>query len=46
MAAQVTVINTSFQRTIVKVTPGKYISDVMEEACKVWNLDASKYTLK
>lgn len=46
MASHVVVIDTSFRRTTVKVTPGKYLSDVVEEACQKFGLKASNYTLK
>jgi len=46
MASHVVVIDTTFRRATVKVTPGKYMSDVLEEACEKLNLIASNYTIK
>jgi tether containing UBX domain for GLUT4 len=46
MSAHVKVVNTSFQQATIKVTPGKYLSDVIEEACKGWKMTASNYTVK
>jgi tether containing UBX domain for GLUT4 len=46
MASHVVVIDTTFRRATIKVTPGKYMSDVLEEACAKLNLKASNYGLK
>ena len=46
MAAQVTVIDPSARRQIVKVTPSTYLSDVLQEACTKFRLDANQYGLK
>jgi tether containing UBX domain for GLUT4 len=46
MASHVVVIDTSFRRTTIKVTPGKHVSDILEEACVKFGLNASNYGLK
>lgn len=46
MASHVVVIDSSFHRTTVKTTPGKYLSDVLQEACIKFGLDARLYGLK
>ena len=46
MASHVVVIDTSFRRAQIKVTPGKYVSDILEEACTKFGLKASNYGLK
>ncbi|EKD21365.1 uncharacterized protein L3040_000599 [Drepanopeziza brunnea f. sp. 'multigermtubi'] len=46
MASNVVVIDSSFRRTVIKVNPGTYMTDVLEQACKKFNLDASRYGLK
>jgi tether containing UBX domain for GLUT4 len=46
MASHVVVIDTSFRRTTIKITPGKYVSDILEEACAKFGLKASNYGLK
>jgi TUG ubiquitin-like domain len=46
MASHVVVIDTSFRRVTIKVTPGKYLTDVLEEACGKLNLKSSNYGLK
>ncbi|MCJ1243919.1 hypothetical protein MMC30_001116 [Trapelia coarctata] len=46
MASHVVVIDSSFRRTTVKTTPGKYLSDVLQEACAKFGLDASLHGLK
>ena len=46
MASHVTVIDTSARRAVVKTTPGKYLSDVLQEACTRLGLNASQYGLK
>lgn len=46
MASHVVVIDTSFRRHNIKVTPGKYVSDILEEACAKFGLNASNYGLK
>jgi tether containing UBX domain for GLUT4 len=46
MASHVFVLDSSFKRTQVKVTPGKYLREVLEEACKSRKLNPEEYTLK
>lgn len=46
MASHVFVLDSSFKRTQVKVTPGKYLREVLEEACKSRKLKPDEYTLK
>ncbi|KAL6896146.1 GLUT4 regulating protein TUG domain-containing protein [Trichoderma longibrachiatum] len=46
MSSHVVVIATDLRRTTVKVSPGTYLSDVLEEACKKLGLDSNKYLIK
>jgi tether containing UBX domain for GLUT4 len=46
MASHVVVIDTSFRRTTIKVNPGTYVSDILDEACKKFGINASNYGLK
>ena len=46
MATQVTVIDPAARRQVVKVTPGTYLNDVLQEACTKFRLDSSQYGLK
>ncbi|KAH6610857.1 tether containing ubx domain for glut4 [Trichoderma cornu-damae] len=46
MASHVVVISTDLRRTTVKVSPGTYLSDVLQEACKKLGLDSDKYLVK
>jgi tether containing UBX domain for GLUT4 len=46
MASQVYVLDSSARRAAIKVTPGKYLSDVLEEACAKLGYKASNYGLK
>ena len=46
MASHVVVIDTSARRVTIKTTPGKYLSDVLEEACSKFVLTSSQYGLK
>ncbi|OLN82049.1 Tether containing UBX domain for GLUT4 [Colletotrichum chlorophyti] len=46
MASHVVVIGTDLRRATVKVSPGTYLTDVLEEACKKLNLSSDKYLLK
>ncbi len=46
MASNVVVIDSSFRRHTVKVTPGKYMTEVLEEACKKFNIKSENYGLK
>jgi tether containing UBX domain for GLUT4 len=46
MATNVVILDSSFRRLTVKVTPGKFLSEVLEEACDKWKLNASNHGLK
>ncbi|KAL7942407.1 GLUT4 regulating protein TUG domain-containing protein [Trichoderma barbatum] len=46
MSSHVVVIATDLRRTTIKVNPGTYLSDVLQEACKKLNLDSDKYLIK
>jgi len=46
MASTVFVVDSSAKRTQIKVTPGKYLREVLEEACKSRKLSPEGYTLK
>jgi tether containing UBX domain for GLUT4 len=46
MASHVVVIATDLRRTTIKVTPGTYLIDVLQEACKKLNLPADAYLVK
>ena len=46
MSSHVVVIDTTFRRTTIKVTPGKFLTDVLEEACGKLGLKATNYGLK
>lgn len=46
MASSVYVVDSSFKRTQIKVTPGKYLRDILEEACASRKLSPEAYTLK
>ncbi|KAF9879076.1 UBX domain-containing protein [Colletotrichum karsti] len=44
--SHVVVIGTDLRRATVKVSPGTYMTDVLQEACKKLNLSSDKYLLK
>lgn len=46
MASNLIVIDTSARRATIKTTPGKILSDVLQEACNKLGADASRYGLK
>jgi TUG ubiquitin-like domain len=46
MASHVVVIDTSLRRVQIKITQSKYVSDILEEACKKLGLEAGNYNLK
>ncbi|KAM0437513.1 hypothetical protein ACHAPT_001877 [Fusarium lateritium] len=46
MASHVVVIATDLRRATVKVTPGTYLTDVLEEACRKLGLSSDKYLVK
>ncbi|KAI9851111.1 MAG: hypothetical protein M1838_004446 [Thelocarpon superellum] len=44
--SHVVVIDSTARRAVVKVTPGTYLSDILQDACKKLKLTASQYGLK
>jgi hypothetical protein len=46
MASHVVVLDTSLRRATVKLNPGTYMTEILEEACKKWGLKSSNYGLK
>ncbi|KAH7137151.1 GLUT4 regulating protein TUG-domain-containing protein [Dactylonectria estremocensis] len=46
MASHVVVIATDLRRTTIKVNPGTYLTDVLQEACKKLNLSSDRYLIK
>ncbi|ETI29279.1 hypothetical protein G647_01732 [Cladophialophora carrionii CBS 160.54] len=46
MASHVVVIDATARRTQIKTTPGKHLSEVLEEACAKLGLNAAHYGLK
>ncbi|KZF24616.1 putative UBX domain protein [Xylona heveae TC161] len=46
MSSHVVVIDSSARRAVVKVTPGKFLTDVLHEACTKFGVDSNQYTLK
>ncbi|KAL4978032.1 GLUT4 regulating protein TUG-domain-containing protein [Aspergillus desertorum] len=46
MSSHVVVLDSTARRATVKTTPGKYLTDILQEACKKLGLDASQYGLK
>ncbi|KAM4059434.1 TUG ubiquitin-like domain-containing protein [Hirsutella rhossiliensis] len=46
MSSHVVVIATDLRRTTIKVSPGTYLIDVLQEACKKLNLTSDKYLLR
>ncbi|KAH7133513.1 GLUT4 regulating protein TUG-domain-containing protein [Dactylonectria macrodidyma] len=46
MASHVVVIATDLRRTTIKVNPGTYLADVLQEACKKLNLSSDRYLIK
>ncbi|ATZ46310.1 hypothetical protein BCIN_01g09340 [Botrytis cinerea B05.10] len=46
MASNVVVIDKSFNRATIKVTPGTYMSEVVSEACKKLGKKSTNYDLK
>jgi len=46
MSSHVVVIATDLRRTTVKVSPGTYLIDVLQEACTKLNLSSDKFLLK
>lgn len=46
MASSVYVVDSTFQKTLIKVTPGTYLREVLEEACRKKKLNPESYLLK
>lgn len=46
MSSHVVVIATDLRRTTIKVTPGTYMTDVLQEACRKLNLPGDKYLMR
>ncbi|KYK55397.1 UBX domain protein [Drechmeria coniospora] len=46
MASHVVVIATDLRRKTIKVSPGTYLIDVLEQACKELNLASDRYLIK
>ncbi|KAL8388364.1 hypothetical protein RB595_009291 [Gaeumannomyces hyphopodioides] len=46
MSMSVVIISTDFRRATVKVSPGTFLIDVLEEACKKLSISSDKYMLK
>ncbi|CAK3850414.1 Hypothetical predicted protein [Lecanosticta acicola] len=46
MASHVYVVDSAFKRTQIKVTPSKYLREVLEEACKAKKVNPESYALK
>ncbi|PHH67266.1 hypothetical protein CDD81_3035 [Ophiocordyceps australis] len=46
MSSHVVVIATDLRRTTIKVSPGTYLVDVLDEACKKLKLSSDKYLIK
>ncbi|KAF3389556.1 Tether containing UBX domain for GLUT4 [Penicillium rolfsii] len=46
MSAHVVVIDATARRATIKTTPGKHLTDILQEACSKLGYDASQYGLK
>lgn len=46
MATNVKVVGTDLRQATVKVNPGTYLTDVLEQACQRWGLPPGKYLFK
>ncbi|EAW10209.1 putative UBX domain protein [Aspergillus clavatus NRRL 1] len=46
MSSHVVVLDSTARRATIKTTPGKYLADILQEACAKLGLDASQYGLK
>lgn len=46
MSAHVEVVSTDLRRAKVKVTPGTYLVDVLNEAARKLNLNGDNYIIK
>ena len=43
MASHVVVMDSSARRAVIKTSPGKFLSDILQEACAKLGLDSSRY---
>lgn len=46
MSSHVVVIDSTARRATIKTTPGKFLTDVLREACAKLGADPSQYGLK
>jgi tether containing UBX domain for GLUT4 len=46
MASQVTVIDPTLRRIVIKINPGTYLSQVRDQACEKFRLDPGQYSLR
>lgn len=46
MASHVVVVDSSARRAVIKTSPGKFLSDILHEACEKLSLDSSRYGLR
>ena len=46
MASHVVVVDSRARRATVKTNPGKYLNDILDEACQKLGLDSSQYGLR
>ncbi|KAL4781209.1 GLUT4 regulating protein TUG-domain-containing protein [Aspergillus varians] len=46
MSSHVVVLDSTARRATIKTTPGKYLTDVLQESCRKLGLNASQYGLK
>ncbi|KAL4755274.1 hypothetical protein BDW72DRAFT_56860 [Aspergillus terricola var. indicus] len=46
MSSHVVVLDSTARRATIKTTPGKYLTDILQDACNKLGLDASQYGLK
>ncbi|OQO07577.1 hypothetical protein B0A48_07274 [Cryoendolithus antarcticus] len=46
MASSIYIVDAAFKRTLIKVTPGKYLREVLDDVCKSKKLNPESYTLK
>ncbi|RHZ58852.1 putative UBX domain protein [Aspergillus thermomutatus] len=46
MSSHVVVLDSTARRATIKTTPGKHLTDILQEACAKLGLDASQYGLK
>lgn len=46
MSSHVVVIDSTARRAVVKTTPQKHLTDILQEACSKLGLNASQYGFK